>query len=97
MCSDRNKKKPDTGQKKTYYTTDKFFGVAISPNSVHMSIFKWLLNTASRHDDYNIHLCFKSGFKHIVLHSKKWRVDSTRSAVGFVCRKACRFYTPACD
>jgi hypothetical protein len=27
MCSDRNKEKPDTGQKKTYYTTDNFFGV----------------------------------------------------------------------
>jgi hypothetical protein len=25
------------------------------------------------------------------------RVDSTRSAVGFVCRSACRFYTPECD
>jgi hypothetical protein len=24
-------------------------------------------------------------------HSKKWRVDSARSAVGFVCRSACRF------
>jgi hypothetical protein len=27
MCSDRHKKKPDTGQKKTYATTDNFFGV----------------------------------------------------------------------
>jgi hypothetical protein len=27
MCSDRNKKKPVTGQKKTYSTTDNFFGV----------------------------------------------------------------------
>jgi hypothetical protein len=26
MYSDRNKKKPDTGQKITYYTTDNFFG-----------------------------------------------------------------------
>jgi hypothetical protein len=26
MCSDRKKAKPDTGQKKTYYTTDNFFG-----------------------------------------------------------------------
>jgi hypothetical protein len=24
------KKKPDTGQKKTYYTTDNFFGAGIS-------------------------------------------------------------------
>jgi hypothetical protein len=30
------------------------------------------------------------------LHSKKWRVNSTRSAVGLVCRSACRFYTPTC-
>jgi hypothetical protein len=30
-------------------------------------------------------------------HSKKRRVDSTRRAVGFVCRSTCRFNTPACD
>jgi hypothetical protein len=33
----------------------------------------------------------------MLLHRRNLRVVSTSSDVGFVCRSACRFYTPACD
>jgi hypothetical protein len=32
MSKYKQLKKPDTGQKKTYYTTDNFFGVVVLPH-----------------------------------------------------------------